>query len=219
MPNVYRDEAFQFVAENLAAIEFAASKTGLSAGVIAGAMAEENHDYVDKSARNSALDLWASIRLFSNEEIVNCYKQAVEEGIADRIPEHVSAIGEKFTNPVLADVGRSNFKIAVAIKLLQNYFGQNSAADPLDLGVYKDNYRQLVEDLIFDRNGAPAKFWALILKEAEAWYQSNVDSAYWDSLSSLEKDGLLITYANFGRTEMERKRIAQIAAGLPYAQN
>jgi hypothetical protein len=55
---VYKAEAFQYVSLNMRFISEAASIIGISAGAIAGAMAEENNnydDYRDTQLRNCIL--------------------------------------------------------------------------------------------------------------------------------------------------------------------
>ena len=64
------------------------------------------------------------------------YNEVINLGIADTL----IGVGDKLTHPVLVDMGVTNFKMATAIRLLQDYQQEHVIDDPLGLSDYYDNY-------------------------------------------------------------------------------
>jgi hypothetical protein len=96
--------------------------------------------------------------------------------------------------PVLMDLGPGNFKMATAIRLIQE---NTSLLSSLGLSEYANQYDKLAQDLVSDSNGVSAKLYGLMIKEADDWFK--VHNAYgqeWATLPQEIKDGLYVTYVN-----------------------
>ncbi len=207
----FGDGAFTYIGDHEQAINDYASSLGLSATAIAGAMAKERDAYARHPDRNLWFDQRAQGNLFSHDVIVNQLSLVQGLGIADS-----SNLASKFLFSVLVDVGYGNFKFSTAIRLLEKY---NTVwyptSDPLDLKqLYNNDYRRLLTDLLNEDSPATAKFYGLMIKEADAFFAANVNADYWNNLSPEMKDALRITYTNFGMEKMEEKRDEGGGAGV-----
>ncbi len=223
----------------------AAAILGISAAAIAGAMAEENHDYAHTSAKellNDSLDQYAksgvspvvfaaevslyglpvALANFAVQFATGTRSHAEWAADYDAIGGAAGDIGhvpselDKALHPVYIDLGHANFKMSTAIRLLND---TNRQADvvALSLDGYKTDYAALAQDLINPANAVTAKLYGLMLKEAQTWFESHgAWGSNWAVLPQEFKDALYITYANIGPQRLEEKYTAQIAAGKPY---
>jgi Ca2+-binding RTX toxin-like protein len=199
-----------------------AAALGVSAGAIAGGLAEEAHGYFGNQTLNDTLDRIALDEISlagwpgnsTHEEWLADYDEHKDDldhsprnGFFGSIQEAVN----KVSNPIFVDMGVGNFKIGIAIRLMQEYEQQYSLSDdPLGLieNGYHQDYAMLAADLANDRNGIQAKFWGLMIQEAQEWFEDKAQYMrpdYWESLPQEYKDALYITYANFGRDFMQSK--------------
>lgn len=145
----YKDSAFTFIRDAKEAIDFAAQTTGISAGAIAGAMAEENTAY---DWKDDLLDRYAKSRMLSSlgaatlplvmdgperdaaEVWLSTYhaELATERSHAEwqdlyreaREFQGKPTLMDKILNPALIDAGPGNFKIATAIDLIVQHAGK-----------------------------------------------------------------------------------------------
>lgn len=231
----YASEVFSYISSNApnqpnrTVIEDVSEKLGISRAAIAGAMAEENNDYLGKKSLNDAADWWAlhnititDIESFSDSDLIalvtvpvnvidtrshnewaNNYAAYLATGLDTTtldIPGWKYFI--KHHLPVLADLGPGNFRMATAISLLLEHPVE---AEMLGLGFYRTDYAKLANDIINDTTGLTAKLYGLMIKEADTWYRDH--RAYgdeWDSLPQEINDALYITYTNIGRENMQK---------------
>ncbi|MEJ2426217.1 MAG: hypothetical protein P8101_17505 [Candidatus Thiodiazotropha sp.] len=240
---VYKPEAFGYINLNIRNIADAANKIGISAGAIAGAMAEENDDYDWGDQLRDQYAVLAIMSRYGDEE-KNEFLAALEQGdeqaqawLDSHEPsEYSSAIThslweedyeevnaddkpgalDKLLHPTLMDVGPGNFKIATAIRLVNEY---STKYPNLGLDKYLNDYGQLVTDLMDDEKPITAQLYGIYLKEnAEAWFKRN--NAYgdqWDDLPEAFRDALLITYSNVGESAMaEKMQSLYLDRDLPY---
>lgn len=201
-----------------------ATRLSISAGAIAGAMAEENSAYLRDETLQVQLDDYAlgKIALFgyplqtpwTHAQWLNDY---LEYG-SDNGP--IPSLDDKLTHRVLIDLGQANFKMATAIRLVQTYAATHGVGnDPLGLLIYASDYAQLASDLVDAAKGATAKLYGLMLKEAEDWFvnQKQAYAGEWANLPREFKDALLVTYTNIGRAGMERLWASKTGNGAkPY---
>ncbi|AVD70223.1 hypothetical protein CAY53_00950 [Desulfobulbus oralis] len=226
----YKDSAFTFIRDAKEAIDFAAQTTGISAGAIAGAMAEENTAY---DWKDDLLDRYAKSRMLSSlgaatlplvmdgperdaaEVWLSTYhaELATERSHAEwqdlyreaREFQGKPTLMDKILNPALIDAGPGNFKIATAIDLIVQHAGKEQYK-ALNLEPYLNDYARLVNDLMHPGGELTAKLYGLYMKEhAEAFFRNN--SAYagqWDDLPQSLRDALLVTYTNLGEEKMQQ---------------
>ncbi|MFT3960568.1 calcium-binding protein [Propionivibrio sp.] len=223
----YSEEAFGFISTAKDYIRNAADALGISAGAIAGAMAEENtaYDWKDK-----ALDLYAksgfdpAMALLTFPGAMAGGAIAVAEWEATNVAQlattrthaqwqacyaaaeafvGIPSLTDKIINPALIDAGPGNFKIATAIDIVVQHAGKAEYA-ALGLTQYLDDYAKLVEDLMRPTGELTAKLYGLYMKEyAEPFFKNN--NAYagqWESLPQTFRDALLVTYTNLGEAKM-----------------
>lgn len=191
----YNESALQYISERSSDVIETARILGISAGAIAGAMAEENTAYDNY---DYALDLYAKsdidpvvasvtlpVALAGGPVTVAAWLTlyAAELFGTTRTHEEWQALYEKaksFTgipskedkilNPALIDSGPANFKIATAIDMVL----ENADTYPsLGLGEYKEHFDVLVADLLDPTSDLTAKLYGLYLKEAENWFRTN----------------------------------------------
>lgn len=222
----YGTDAIAYVGQFAETINEVAAQLGISAGAVAGAMAEERQAY---DSMDSTLDKYAQSGFDPNEALATL-PEALEGGgagvlvwagthaaqlVTTRTHEQWQALFgaaqmfvgkpsniDKVLNPALIDVGLGNFKISTAIDIIVKYASKYPS---LDLTKYLTHYDSLVADLIDDRSGLTATLYGVYIKEyAEPFFR--VNSAYagqWDSLSQTFRDALLVTYTNLGQSAME----------------
>ena len=222
-----------------------ADQLGISAASIAGAMAEENEDYIglrhpvhvaSDAYANSTVDatafgnivsangggtegLLAAYAVYgleiatggdrSNESWHALYQAAMANFKADPDPL------DKAYNPIYYDVGPANFRIITAINLLNS--ASPSDVESLGLGVYKTNFALLLNDLMDEASGTTAKFYGLMIKEAQAWFEAH--GAWgndWANLPQEFKDALYVTYVNLGPEKLELSFQKAFNAGQSY---
>lgn len=235
----YSGDAFGYITARAVDVLEASSILNISAGAIAGAMAEENsaYDWQDWVLDQYAvLNIWASANLDAFREALDQGESEAEAWLAantdgassrrtheqwqadfdavqaDANPSKL----DKLLHPSLIDVGPANFKIATAIGLVIEYANKYPA---LGLGVYLNDYALLVDHLTKEDNPLTAKLYGLYLKEkAESFFKDN--GAYggqWDSLPQTFRDALLVTYTNRGEQSMlAAKKALYDDKGLPY---
>ncbi len=102
-----------------------ATKLGISAGAIAGAMAEENTAYLQNKAINDGLDDYALGRLptqtpWTHDQWLTDYNLVGGDTGA------IASEADKLRNPVLIDMGQANFKMTTAIRLVYSNRGQTT---------------------------------------------------------------------------------------------
>ncbi|UXY13915.1 putative Ig domain-containing protein [Chitiniphilus purpureus] len=193
--NMYSNEALAWVDSLSKAINETASKVGISAAAIAGAMCEECDAYYN---RNEFIfdDI---VSLFSHEAIRSDY-ESFKNGNDDY------TYLDKMHRPAVNDVGRGNFKVATAIDLVIEY---SNKYPQFGLSVYLNDYALLVENLIDPEHPLTAQLYAIYLKEkALSFFKTN--NAYgdnWDALPLVYQDALLITYSNRGEKSMQQAKI------------
>ncbi|MEN5181908.1 hypothetical protein ABE501_19290, partial [Comamonas testosteroni] len=225
---VYPQESFKWIGDLANEIKSIAATSGISAGTIAGIMAEERKDYLDGKTVNELSDLRARIKLSPTEQDqVNALSVGPEAALLAYLsslgnrpaPTHADWVAElaevdalfsdpdakpnllqKMLHPSLIDVGYGNFRIRTAVRLMNDHPAMASA---LGLDIYKNDYAKLVSDLIDPKSDVTAKFYALYAREAEQWFlDNNAYSGQWSSLPQEFKDALLVTYMNLGQTKM-----------------
>ena len=227
----YKDSAFAYISQERARASISLTSTilGISAGAIAGAMAEENtaYDWSDE-----AFDIYARSGMDPTEAAVTLLP-AIAAGpheISRWLAEHADKLAtrrtheewkrlydeaklfsgkptglDKVLNPVLNDAGLGNFKIATAIDLVVQHANKKQYK-ALNLKPYLNNYARLVEDLMHPSGKLTATLYGLYMKEhAEAFFRKN--SAYagqWNQLPQSLRDALLVTYTNLGEKKMQQ---------------
>ncbi len=139
----YDSVAFDYIQSliNAPAIRDTAAILGISAGAIAGAMAEENHSYIDDQWLNDRLDDYGLSGIdpvtFAALAVVVGPDAALAAAIfsGERTHEEwaadYDAIGgdagssadslDKLLHPVNIDLGSANFKMSTAIRMIQDY--------------------------------------------------------------------------------------------------
>ncbi|WP_392564380.1 hypothetical protein RHO13_02120 [Orbus wheelerorum] len=223
---VYSAEAFAYIKGLKSEINDIASILGISAGAIAGAIVEERHAYstfdylLDKYATlnyvagqhidppNALTDVGSWIKNNLNKKAskrthqdwADSYQWAKEN---DKIYAHPSKT-EKILNPILIDAGPANFRIAVAIDMVNKYAAQYPS---LNLAQYINHYDMLVYDLISQKSELTAILYGLYIKnDAEPFFiKNNAYNGQWDRLPQEFKDALLITYTNNGEEALQKK--------------
>jgi len=225
----YGTSALGYIRAQAKSINDAANMIGISAGAIAGAMAEENHAYgysdkvLDLYARSgidptaAAVTLVAAIAAgpagLAAWEAANLvaltttrrthveWKAGYEDAQSIDNPGKV----DKILHPVLIDAGFANFKISTAINLVIEY-----ADDYPELGLdkYLNDYALLVEHLMLEGSPLTATLYAIYLKEeAEKFYiENNAYDGQWYSLPQEVRDALLITFTNRGLESMKKSK-------------
>jgi hypothetical protein len=163
----YKDEVFDYIRARREDIKNAADAVGISAGAIAGAMAEENHaydylDYVLDLYTKSAIDpviaaatlpaamasgpaglaAWEAANAVALTTTTRSHEDWVTEYEAFKANNWEASKINKILHPVLMDVGPANFKVATAIRLVNTY------ADEFGFQEYRDDYALLVNDLM-----------------------------------------------------------------------
>ncbi|MFB8828252.1 hypothetical protein ACE0DR_00355 [Azotobacter sp. CWF10] len=242
---IYSGKALAWVADPLLAYAVinTSSILDISAGAVAGAMAEEGSAYYEDEFWQSLLDKYAlsgvspeefmnDVRLYGwhNAFLVNQIKfistfrthaeiSADYEWLKFNIDENGDPMLDahdkldKIKHPALIDLGPGNFKLATAIALLNNYLDSVSG-DPLSLAHYAFDYAMLARDLADPNSNVVANLYGLMVKEAEQWFLTK--QAYgenWVLLPQEFRDALYVTYVNFGRTLMEKKFDEFLASG------
>ena len=206
----YDATAFAYVAGLSDKIKTAADTLGISAAAIAGAMAEENHDYARKQAINDASDQWALLLNNTHD------RWAADYTAVGGDTGYAPSAAEKLLHPVYMDLGPANFKMTTAIRLLGEYM-INFPSDPLGLGQYTTGYNLLAIDIVNPVKTVTANLYGLMLKEAQTWFEShNAWGSNWAALPQEFKDALYITYVNIGPQKIEDKYTTQTSAGKPY---
>lgn len=212
----------------------------ISKGSIAGMMAEERNEYLEKETLNYLADYYTNIKLTQTEqEQVNTLVAGPEAALLKYIsslpsrpppthedwvnqlakvdslfpdPDYVPGYVDKIRYPILMDVGYGNFRIRTAIRLMKEYPAMASA---LGMDIYKNDYSKLVQNLIEPTSDATAKFYALYGREAEQWFiDNNAYNRQWAQLPQELKDALLVTYMNLGQKQMER--LMRLPDGMGY---
>jgi len=219
----YSPQALAYPDQWRNAIIAAASSLGVSAGAIAGAMAEENHSYLQTKNFQDWLDNYALYQAVSPifpllPPILIPRTDAQWEAEYNRAGQDSDGIAANAANkllfPALIDLGPANFKLTTAIGLINRY--SETGIDPLGLGQYFGHYAKIVEDLVNPTSDLTVKLYALMIKEAEQWFiDHGAYGADWANLSQSFKDSLYVTYVNFGKKGMQ-DRFDKNPAGLPY---
>ena len=217
----YSADALQFISTKGVAIIQVAQILNVSAGAIAGGIAEENHAYL-ASSWDKTLDkyvLGAKI-LQTDASIRDNYSfmrsvPGIDAGPSSGWLGKASEYSTRLLNPILIDVGPTNLKFYSAIRLLEKYFSEHSTSDPLALSAYKNDYRLFLEDLASAnvQDNTAIKIWGLAIKEAIAWFldpkKGAVDIGWWNNQGVVTQDALAITFVNFGQEQMSEKRQTQ----------
>lgn len=198
----YHDEALNWVKEQKTTIANAASVIGISAGAIAGIMAEESHNYFDFPEKHWATDRYAQY----DDELPYIprshayWVKAHDSFESDKKP----GIPNQLADPIYIDIGYGNFRIGKAIDLIKQYADSDWGRE-LGLDQYKDDYPKLVADMIDGSSGLTEKLYGLYLKEAEDWFKANnayKESGGWDQLPVEFRDALLVSFVNVGQAKM-----------------
>ena len=182
----YSSAARGFISSDFqkSAIPGVAQQLGISAGAIAGAMAEENHAYANNQWLNDRLDLYALSGVSPAQFAVDVTalglpatlgKHALEYMLSTRThaefaADYAAAGGmaddpysnvEKVLYPVLVDMGPANIKLATAIRLINKYVSESQT---LGLDVYATDYAALARDLVNSVSDVTAKITGLSRK-------------------------------------------------------
>ncbi len=223
----YSKNAFDYIKFFQGQINSIAQTIGISAGAIAGAMAEENTAYgfgdiaLDKyaisgfkpdEAGSSLLDAIAGGPLaVAAWEVANAEKLATDRTHAEWQTLYAAAKSfsgapsatDKLKNPALIDSGLGNFKISTAIDLVIAN-ANKPEYESLKLTQYLTDYQKLVSDLMSDKSDLTVKLYALYMKEnAEPFFvKNNAYGGQWNALPQTLRDALLVTYTNIGEEGM-----------------
>lgn len=221
----YSSEALDYIKRFDSDILDVSNILGISAGALAGAMAEERQAYgnldefLDIYAKSGidptlaihtlptalragpvGLAVWAALNASGLATTRTHAEWAALYEAAKSFSGRPGSV-DKIMNPALIDVGLANFKIATAIDIVVNFAGKYPA---LDLTPYLGNYSLLVDHLIDKSNSLTAKLYGLYIKEyAEPFFKKH--SAYadeWESLPQTFRDALMVTYTNLGEEAM-----------------
>lgn len=184
------------------AISAALGSSGVTAQAILGAVGEEYQ----------SLNLIDTLQTFNvsretHQSIADNFKKVAPDEVLKQkmvTGNSLEKLGYKLTNPVLNDIGPGNIKILTAIELLQNYSARNINTDPLGIKIYSSDYHKLVSDLSDKNNPASLKFAALMLQEANEFYQDEAAAA-WNTYNQDTKDAVLVTYYNNGYENSVKK--------------
>lgn len=232
----YDSKAFAWVksAPQIQGIKNVANSLGISAGAIAGAMAEENNDYWKKELANywsdkyalSAIDPVTAIDVVAKLGITPGLASLISEALGTRTHEQwaadYAAVGDtgykpsemdKLLHPVYMDIGYGNFKISTAIRMVQDY----GTFSGLGLEGYVNDYAQLAADLFNPASDLTAKLYGLMIREANTWFEDH--HAYetdWATLPQEFKDALYVTYVNLGPGKMQEIFDATTYNDAPY---
>lgn len=192
----YVSSASEYVESMSGHVNSVAATLGLSAGAIAGALMEEADAYYTlppgKDHLNRLYD--EQVKAQGHDVISSSYDYILENGMV----EEKGIINTTFYY-AMRDVGPSNIRIAVAIRLVNEYFSR-SPENPLHLNPeYLTNYNLLVNDLA-DINGSllTAAVAGLALNEVKDFFDNNADQAYWSGLPQETRDAILVTAYNNG---------------------
>ena len=225
---VYPSLSFDWIRDRAIGIKTAAQTIGVSAGSVAGIMAEERKDYLNKKVGNEITDRWAqydfepggaealNALLFGPSLALVQYLASLPNRPARTHaywvnelaqvnalfpnPDEAPSSLDKLMHPSLIDVGYGNFRIRKAVKLLNDHPEMSTA---LGLDKYRSDYAALVNDMINPTSDVTAKLYAIYMKEAEDWFKSkNAYNGKWDTLPTEFKDALLVTFVNLGEKKM-----------------
>lgn len=223
----YSKNALDYIRRFGGEINSVAQAAKISAGAIAGAMAEENTAYgfgdiaLDKYAKSSfkpdevgssLLDAIAGGPLaVAAWEAANAAKLATNRTHAEWQALYAAAKNfsgvpnatDKLKNPALIDSGLGNFKISTAIDLITANANKSKYKN-LNLTQYLTDYQKLVLDLMSDKSDLTVKLYALYMKEnAEPFFiKNNAYGGQWNALPQTLRDALLVTYTNIGEEGM-----------------
>ncbi len=205
----YSAEAFKYIGDQNSAtlgyiIDQVSTVIGISAGAIAGAMAEENTAY-----GNGDWVLDQFVDYLTHDQLKEDYEFVDGDANPDLL--------DKLVHRTLIDAGPANIKVYTAIRLVNKYA---IVYPELQLDAYLEDYSVLVDDLLNKDSSLSATIYGLYLKEAEDWFKNNIEGIYagkWDSLPQEFRDALLVTYTNLGKKGMEdAKEDLYKSKGLPY---
>lgn len=121
---------------------------------------------------------------------------------------------DKFSYPVMLDVGAGNVQIYTAIGLLEEYNQRYPSSDPLGLKQYSSDFSKLALDLDQSYNTATVKFASLMVEKGLTWGAQNVSN--WNSLDALEKEAFSVYFYNVGEEHVEGRRDSAIAENGAY---
>ncbi|RJR32340.1 MAG: hypothetical protein C4576_30350 [Desulfobacteraceae bacterium] len=207
----YNPKALRLIAAKADCIRKVALTVGVSENALAGCLAEESSTYndclmgyVDKAF--GCKTPYSPVFYHTHDQWKRNYDSCVAAGIADILKSDFQERLDKLLNPVLAGVGPFNTTMFTAIRLLEKYIIEHPASDPLDIKHYaKGRYEKLAESLGKAGSDDAVKFAGLMIKEAQKFYSEKVDASYWQSLSQVEHDGLMVTYFKVGKAGMENR--------------
>lgn len=218
----YKIESFDVIKGLSDEINRIASMVGISAGAIAGAIVEENNSLT--IGKDKLLDIEIKLKLdFLRDPQGNVVTDAIGNPITtfvkkthqDWVEDYQKAqalkgedgqvgidvkpsVTQKLSINSMVDVGIGNFRIARAIKVVED----NVEKYP-ELAKYKEHYDVLVDDLSDKNSSLTPLLYAIYLKEGEKFFTDK--EAYgdeWKSLPQEFKDALLISYVNVGEQTM-----------------
>lgn len=183
---VYPSLSFDWIRDLGGRITAAAQIIGVSAGSVAGIMAEERKDYLDKATISQLTDRWAQYDFEpGGEDALNALLVGPTLALAQYLaslpnrparthdywvtelaqvnalfpnPDDVPSTLDKLIHPSLIDVGYGNFRIRKAVKLLNDHPEMSTA---LGLDIYRTDYAALVNDMIDSRSDVTAKLYAI----------------------------------------------------------
>ncbi len=213
--NIYHDDTYSLITKMTPEIQRVAKDTGVSAGAIAGAIAEEN-SYLT-FFKDDLIDFKVTVKMVpqtdkqgnviydhlgqpvmivakrTHADWVDDYNKAESFGL-DTPPTK----SNKWDMHSLVDVGPGNFRIARAIKIVKD----NADKYP-ELQQYQDHYDKLVDDLISEDSSLTALMYGIYLKEAEEFFTTKSPyQNHWDELPTAFQDALLISFVNAGQTRL-----------------
>ncbi|WP_081729217.1 calcium-binding protein [Pseudomonas sp. URMO17WK12:I4] len=194
--HTYDSSASEYVESMESHINIVATSLGVSAGAIAGALMEEADAYYTlvpgKDHLNRLYD--EQVKAQSHEVISSSYDYVLKNNLV----EEKGVVNTTF-HYAMRDVGPSNIRIAVAIRLVKEYFARDPG-NSLNLNPeYLINYKLFVNDLA-DVNGSllTAVVAGLALSEVQDFFDANADQAYWSGLPQETRDAILVTAYNNG---------------------
>ncbi len=173
------------------------NEIGLSTTVIAGSILEEWHD-----RHESTYDAILQYIADTNANLFSPTYVEMSFNWLEKDPSLWEGINKQ-AFPSAYDVGRGNFQIHTAMKLLKEYNVSFPNTDPLNIKQYNNDIKKLISDLIDNKNQATVSFVGLMVQKAANWY--SVNAANWDSLSQVEKEALIVYFYNVGEQKMNTK--------------
>jgi hypothetical protein len=241
MPSTLSDSPVGFfiqgmIADQSAAINSYASRFGLPATAIAGAVAQEgstvysqvpdpfgDEDLTVKNWRDTFLD--TRVLSFTHDEIKADFEARRSEIATPRLPppgafidnvkDTVNEVVTKYNSPTANDIGAGNVNLGTAILMLQRYLSNPAYADdPLQLRQYANDYNKFAADIVDPSKPTTFAVATLVLKQGDLDY-TRVFGDQYTSASIRDQTAYLTTYYKQGSRYPDPMINGDTSLGVP----